>query len=269
MSNGVKPIPHKDHRTYDFHRTFGAPTQIVVNEFDLDPGFTMPNQNADGYPNGCTGYTQADCATDQDKIVYNPVYTYKMTLMMDDQEVGEPCSVLTSLKSTTVYGLMRKDIVDDPALHRRAPYFIIRRLNGSHFDGIVSAMWTKLVSVSVATPWPPSINNAGPDGIVTITDWPLDFTSGHNYKICGVKKIRGVDYLRVKSWQGENVGDKGWLYFDKATIDRLLAYRGAGAFANVHAEPGDIRVVQMTIMETIISYMRLFIKKIGNAISGR
>lgn len=253
IRNGVKPIKYRDHRTYDFQKTFGQAV-LDYSEFTLDAGLTMRDQNAEGLPQGCTGMTQTDCATDQDKLVYEPLFTYKWTLFMEDSPMGSPCSVMASLKSTTVYGLQEKGKEGEELTHRRAPYFIIKRL-GDHFDGIVSAMRLKNISVSVGTPWPSDLERTGKDGIVHIYDWPTEFTSGHNYKICGIKHINGEPYLRVKSWQGAHFGDKGWCYFDRKTTNRLLGYEGAGAFANVKAEKSDIRLVSMTIIQTIISYL--------------
>lgn len=260
IKNGVRPIAYRDHRTYDFHKTFGS-TTLDYSEFSLDSGLTMRDQNADGYPQGCTGYTQTDCATDQDKLVYEPKYTYEKTLMMDGQEPNTPASVMTSLKSTTVYGVQETGKVGEEFTHRRAPYFIIKKL-GNHFDGIVSAMRLKHVSVSCASPWPQDIERAGSDGVVTIYDYPMTFDSGHNYKVCGIKKVGTEPRLIVKSWQGNDFGDKGFCYFSRTQINKLLSYPGSGAFANVHADGTTIQAVTMTIMETIISYLRMIIAKL-------
>src|SRR5882672_11558338 len=106
MKHGVTPLK-PDHRDYSFKRTFGtvAP-QTLPDEYNCDAVFGFPDQNAEGYPYGCTGYCQSELCQDEDGTRYKPDYTYHKTQFMEGtvgQEVG--CDMRDSLKSTIVYGL--------------------------------------------------------------------------------------------------------------------------------------------------------------------
>jgi len=80
MKHGVKK-PRKDYRNYSFHRTFGSTVpNFIQPDFDEDAGLTMPDQNMEGLPFACTGYTQSELCQDMDKSSYKPKYNYEKTL---------------------------------------------------------------------------------------------------------------------------------------------------------------------------------------------
>ena len=270
MKGGVKPIRYKDHRTYDFHRTFGSLPITGKEEFNFDTVKVFPDQNADGSPNGCTSYTQNDIASNEDRVYYDDhLFTYNNTKLIMGVEGEVPCDMLSALKAPVVYGVKSLQMTAEQALdNRRAPYFIVRPL-GDYFDGLISAMMTKEGCLSLATPWFPEFEQTGSDGI---TPLPKDFNenraSWHNWEACGVKVIGGVQYIIAKSWQGSTFGDKGYNYFSRAHINQLLSTQGAGAFGQKHAQPSDIKNVQMTIIETIISFIRMILDKLSKGMSG-
>lgn len=252
IQNGVKQI-RKDHRNYSAHRTFGA-TLVFTDEYNVDAGLTIPNQNTDGYPNGCTGYSQAELCQDQDKKQYRPDFTYKKTLLMDNEQLGEPCDIRTSLKSTKVYGVLGVDESTDleAAKHLRGAYYQVEN-HSDWFDSIRSTITLNKSSVSVATQWFASFGRVGQDGIISETFSP-DF-SWHNYKVCGWKQINGQPYLIVKSWQGSGYGDGGYCYMSRNIINRLLSVSGSGAFIVAQYDPSKIQTVKLDILSTILSYL--------------
>jgi len=268
MNNGVKK-PKIDHRTYSFHRTFGSTVPDMLHpDIDVDAELTMPDQNLEGRPNACTGYTQSELCQDMDMTRYLPKYTYEKTLMMDGLEDGQPCDIYTSLKSTIAYGVTNKGTDDDAFLHRRGAYYQVQKLqNFDWFDSVLSAIRTNLFknhikcSVSIVTPWFACFEKTY-GGIIT-----SDFTTQpvpdvwHNWKIVGQKTINGIPYLKCKSWQGTHYGDNGWHYFSRETFNRLMMIQGTTAFTLAPFDKNNILRVQITIIETILSYLRLLLKK--------
>lgn len=267
MIRGLSPIKFKDHRTYDFHRTFGIATQIP-QEFNFDTIGVFPNQNLDGLPNACTAYTVTGIASNEDKINYDDKdFTYLNTKLMMGVSGDVPCDQMTSLKSGTVYGVKTKPETPDQALnHRRAPYFIVKKLNGSYFDGVLSAMWIKQGTLSIGSPWLPQFETPHANGWVGFFNPPTSFTEGHNWECCGIKIIDGEQMIICKSWQGANYGDKGYCYFDKKNFDDILSVAGIGIFGQKHAEPSDIVLVKEDIITTIISYLYQWLNLLKNGL---
>ncbi len=264
MNKGLKPIKFKDSRTYDFHRTFGVATQPPL-EFNFDRLGIFPNQNLDGYPNGCTAYATNDIASNEDDMYYDDQpFTYANTKMIEGVSGQVPVIQTDALKAGTVYGVKKKIETPDQALtHRRAPYFIVRRLNGSYFDAMVSAMWVRQGALSVGSPWLPQFETIGSGGLITEFPPIKEFIVGHNWAATGVKIINGEPRIICKSWQGPNYGDKGYCYFTKKQIDTLLNIDGIGVFGQKHASPEDIKTVQMSIIEVLISYLQRLIAKLS------
>lgn len=262
IQNGIKPLK-PDHRNYSAKRTFGA-TQVFVDELNLDAGFGFPDQNADGYPNGCTGYTQSELCQDEDKVKYRPDFTYKKTLLMDDQQLGEPCDIKTSLKSTKVYGVQGQNETEQEAFkHIRGAYYQVEKTN-DWFDGIRSSITLNNCSVSVASQWFESFETSiGQDGILPEIFSPS--FSWHNYKCVGWKQINGQPYIILKSWQGKGYGDKGYCYMSRSLCNSLLSVDGAGAFIVAPYDPSKVQTVRLDIISVLLSlYYRLleaFIKK--------
>lgn len=260
IGGGLKPRKYLDHRNFDYHRTFGSITSFV-DSLDLDAGLTMPNQNVPDstwgnppYPNGCTAFTTTDVATDEDKAIYDPGFTYKQTLLIEGSPMGSGCTVQDSMKSATVYGLRATGELPDQALqHRRGPYFEIRPTDGMDwFDSARSALQMNRRSVSVGTQWFPSITYAyggvvNDVVLVPTTDW-------HNYKACGFRNINDIQYIKVKPWVGDKLGDAGFYWFGRIAFNKLMSVDGTGAFTNAHAMPGDILTVKLTIAQTLLSY---------------
>ncbi len=272
MNHGVKPV-RPDSRDLSHTRTFGAITpHTFPDEFNIDAGLTNPDQNADGYPNGCTGYTQSELCTDEDKIVYKPSYTYDKTRFMEGvqgKDVG--CDIRDSLKSTLVYGVQGLDeLTDGQAFqHRRGSYYAVEQAP-DWFDGIRSAL-TKGHSVSMATPWFPEFSSP----INGIVPFPSDFNtrrgSWHNWKVCGWKTIAGIPYLKAKPWIGPNYGDNGFCYFSQPIINKLLDLYYTGAFVVDRYTEDAKPVVLTSLYEVVLSYlyrMLALLQKVGAIITG-
>lgn len=270
IKSAFKPRKYRDPRRYSFPLTFGT-TIVFLDDLDLDAGLTMPDQNSydpifgnPALPNGCTGFTTTDIATDEDHIVYDPRFTYEKTLFMENAPEGAGCQPEDSMKSAVVYGLKAKGETDQQALtHRRGPYFQIHPDAGlDWFDSIRSAMMKNRRSVSMATMWILSWENVGSDAIISVVpSGPLRaFQDWHNWKCSGWKQIGGVPYLRAKTWQGSGYGHGGWAYFSREVINAIFVYDGTEVLTNTKAMPGDVAVVRLTIMQTLLNYLYRFIE---------
>lgn len=276
IKNGFKP-ESTDHRDYSFPRMFGSVT-IFKKELNLDAGLTNRSQNGDGYPNGCTGYAQTDLCVDEDKIIYDPIYTYHKTLFMENKkpDSNQGASLRDSLKSTIIYGVMPVDGKDkNPYAHRRGAYANVRDVTElDAFDDIRSAIQKNNRSVSIGTPWFYEWSATGKDGIIQDIDFlkyskRVLFRNGlalttqhpwHNYKICGWKEINGEPYLIAKVWLGKNWGDNGFCYFSRKTVNMMMQILGTDAFTLVRLTDATIANVKFTTLQFIMSFLRRIVK---------
>ena len=262
MKNGVlKVVP--SHKNYSLHRTFGsiAPEQFTENNFDA--GFPVPDQDAQGLPFGCTGYSQSNLAQDEDKTQYVPKYTYDQTLAEEGifpdspnfEQVG--CSITDSLNSTIVYGLQPVDGTDTPLDHRRGAYYQVEQVDGlDWFDSIRSALQQNQRSISVCTPWYNSFATPFNGVLRAPGTYDTTFASWHDWVCCGWTTIQGVPYLICKSWQGTGYGINGFCYISREIINQLLSVSGTGAFTVAPYVGANVQNVELTILQTVISYLR-------------
>lgn len=268
IKHGINPI-RKDHRDYDHHKTFGTAgfdVTTLPTDLNMDAGISMPNQNLPypefnipALPMGCTGYTQSELGQDEDGQLYNPRFTYDVTLK-DEGIAGETqgCNIRDSLASTIQLGF--QDAQGAVGNCRVAYFNIIAASPLDWFDAIRVAIFStqqEKRSVSIGTPWyaewesPTNGILPSPANIQNIAGLPW-----HNYKIAGWKTINGVPYLLVKSWQGAEYGDAGWAYMPRSVINSVMAVKGTGAFtlsrlAGVSPQPVDLGIVA-----TLVSFIR-------------
>ncbi len=275
-----------DKRDYDFARNFGAVVSFPDN-FNVDSGKSMPDQEADQNPYECTSYTTNDIALDEDNRSYAYGYLYAKALNMAGYPpTQQGMDIREALKASRVYGLLPLDKTPDDladsgesynsdyrhwpaeldveaAYHRRGKYFNVQPLNGDWFDGIRSAIQVNNRSVSVGTPWYPSWNNIGNDGIVSTMPNGTP-TSWHNWKIAGWKTINGVPYLLGKTWQGKDYGDNGWAYFPREVINAVWCIQGTQAFTFGKATSDDLLTIKVDILQTVLAFCyRLLFKLTG------
>lgn len=268
MKNGTRPT-RKDHRDYSLQRTFGSPLKSQIPaEFNFDAGLTNPNQDADGFPLGCTAYTSSELAQDTDKKKYLPKYTYGKTCEIEGIGSDSPqyekmaCGIPDSLKSTIVYGL-DDGFGADPLRNRRGAYYeVLNGATGDHFDAVVSAMWDQQRSVCVGTQWQYEWFNTS-QGIITSLYVPRSESPWHCFKICGVKVIQGVSYLIAKPWIGVQFGDRGFCYFPREVVNKMLSINGSCAYT-LAPYTGQIQTVKLNIITTLISYLRMCLNKLNS-----
>lgn len=245
---------HLKPKAPDFHRVFGA-IEVLPPDFNLDAGLTDFNQNVPNavfgtpaQPEGCTGMTQSDIATDADHIIYSPYFTYQEGCKLANVEVGQPIDLLDSLNSTVVYGLLAlgEQTETQALVHRKAPAYEVKPINGSFFQGMVSAMHVGQGSLSFGGTWYESFDNP-PNNVVTTA---TGTTTGHNFKICGLKTINGTPYLIVKPWIG------GFRYIPEGIINSL----GGEVFALGKPSTIGNPIVRQTVIEALLAYFKDLLK---------
>lgn len=268
------------------HKTFpkfgaAAPTVLPLMEYNFDAGFPIPNQNApDGrfnpalpaLPYGCTGETQSRFVTNEDKLLADPQYTYDATCEMEGHAPDQGCDIRNSAKSLTVYGYRRDG--DTPAqslARKRGAFFVIDLVPGRDwFDSFRLAMRGNQKSISIGTPWFREWATVDVTGLLTslfVYDGnPADY-GWHNHLITGEKTVNGEPTLIDYSWQGENYGDAGVVYFDRATFNKAFDIYGTiGVTPGPVVTPAQVQYVEATIYQQILIYLNAILAIIGKQV---
>lgn len=258
ISHGVNRVS-LDRRDYALHRSIGtvaAPQPMPLREYSYDLGKTMPNQLEDGYPYGCTGYTQAEIAGDEDKSIYKPAYTYEKTCMVEGHPMDRGCDIRISLKVGKVYGVQRIDehTEQEAETHRRGNFFSVDKAQGMDwFDSFRAALRLTKCPISTVTIWFPEWLNPDEKGRLSAFfayDGRPDDYNWHNYKISGEKTIDGQPHLEVKAWTGR------WVYIGRQAFNRAFDIYGTAGFTQSSMLPGDILTIRLTMIEFILYYVR-------------
>lgn len=282
IKNGITPrrfwlplwgyVRYTDHRDIAYHRTVGSvPIPLPTMEYNYDAGFGMPNQNYDGLPNACTGYDNTEVAQDFDHVQYNPAYTYGKTLEMQGLPAGSPCDMRKSLQSTIVYGVQKNDETTDvqAETHRQGPYLNVEQAPGMDwFDSLRSSLRKNPNrSLALATPWFQEWESTPSTGIVTslFVIGDVNNQEWHAHKFCGEKVIDGVQYIYDKSWQGTGIGDGGWLYFDRATVNKVMAISGTEVFIRLPVGMLSAQTIKLDLLELALSYIGMYLARWGSA----
>lgn len=261
MRHGARPIA-LDPRDFSYLRTFKpkfGSIAVIPNELNVDAGFPIPDQNAPNHtfnlppmPDGCTDYTTATVCSDEDGVQYNPGFTESLTHANANGGGDIRASLLTAVK-TGVQAL--GETVAQAGNHKRAAIFRVGQ-NADFFDGIRTVLADNKRPLSCGSPWFPEweadfSKHIAPaftyDGVPAHYPWHnWEITKATAFDTSG-KPIRGGEiFLAVKSWQGTNVYDKGWLYMDRPTINKIFAIFGSGVFTVAKALPGQVQTVGET-----------------------
>lgn len=269
MNSGVLPNPY-DTRDFSFERTFGTATPLELpDEYNADLGIDWPDQNKDGRPNGCTGYTQNELGQDEYGLPFDPGFVYDNTLQIAGLAPNSPVMVRDSFKATKIYGLKRRKVrkgetVPDPVQFRRGAYFDVDKV-GDYFDGVRSALWLNRLhnrTVSAGAPW--FWRKAQGDGTLADFDAKKLPDVWHNFKISGWKTIKGKPYLIVKPWCGRGWGDNGYGYMSRELFNKLFSISGTFLYTQANAKPEDIKTIKIDILEFVLSLYQRLIKTLGS-----
>lgn len=252
-------IPTIDHRDRDFLKTFHPsilagtkPVPVFPESYDTDAGLWMPNQtavnpefpNTEAQPFGCTNYSQCDISSDLDGKLHDPQLLENIThanrnggaQLRDSLIAAKSIGLITGFYNVKAYAPL--------------DYFDAMRL--ASLSGLPEKR-----SVSVGTPWGFAWNEKGIARIVgTINDSISLTMAWHNWKVGGWKTINGVAYLKCKPWMGKTVGDGGWLYFDRATINVIMNLKWTIAFTATNQTPNTIKTIDINTFDYLKSFVR-------------
>ncbi len=239
-------------------RTFGA-TAPNYQPFNLDAGFGFPDQNADGFPEDCTIYTQNELCQDEDKTEYDRSFLKKEVVLKTGHE--GPYDIEDSLEATVVKGVQKVGENEAQAYaHRRGRVFRLEKVPGlDWYDSAISVMQGTGRSLSVAGPWFPEFE-VSTYGILQ-GDFPLtwpDGVPGHNHKVYG---LNADGFLTGKSWQGTHFGNKGEHYWTRPAFNRYLSMAGTGAFM-VSKYTGSVIEIQYGLLYTLKFLLSLYRRKL-------
>lgn len=251
-------IPDIDHRDRDylksFHPNFGAIKPVFPDDFDTDAHLWMPNQNevnsefpnTPAQPTGCTNYTSSDLATDLEGTLHDPAI----------MEAATHANVLGG------YDIRQSLLVAKRIGFIKGFYNIKAYAPLDYFDAIRLASFSGLPekrSVSIGTPWYAEWQWAIGSGKVLM---PMPNSLGyngigwHNWKIGGWRTRNGVTTLRGKPWEGKNIGDQGWVEFDRPTINAVMNLRYTVAFTATHTTPQSVYKIDLAFMEKFQSKLK-------------
>lgn len=264
--SGTRPAQHIA-RVKPFVHAFGAATLQVLPDFNVDPGLTMPDQNADQGFTECVGYTGADHLTDITRHTFMPDFSYAAARYVAGDGPGtNGASFHAGMEGVVALGGALWKDYNYPATYvakDKGELFVSDFANWTDkvktealthaqngirnvltpgmdaFDAVLLAAYQGRRGVSIGTPWmfSPPAQRAGNyrtwdlRGVCETPDLSLNyfFFPWHNYAIKGKKTFDGVPYAIVKSWQGDQIADHGWLYWNRETVNGLLAMPKTGA----------------------------------------
>lgn len=261
MKNGARPLT-PDKRDYSFHHSFGSvgfDTATLPDSFLVDPGFTMPDQdalntmfipNVPPMPEGCTDYGTSEVCIDQDGRLYNPQGTENLTHANASGGGDIRASLMTAVNTGVedAAGIMG---------NKRAALFSVKPAGAlDWFDAMRTAVWINQQekrSCSVGSIWYPDWEESvGANGVLPMPQQIVLNGPWHNYKIDGWVTFNGIPYLRVKSWQGPSYGDHGWAYMSREVCNVIMSMPGACAFTVSMIAPP--RIVDFTFVSQFVAW---------------
>lgn len=215
----------------DFHEQFGSLTTLPTDfnlSLGLYPSFDQNSYNTvfntPAQPMGCTGMATGSVMTNLLKVPINPYFTYQQTCLAEYGSLnGQGCELVYALNEPVTVGLLALgETTTTQALARKTPpWWEVTPINGSLFQGIVSAMSIGGACVSYAGTWWESyespVNGIVPQGTGAHT--------AHNWVFSGVMTINGIPYLIAESFLGANWGGNaerlkgGFCLFSEAEIN--------------------------------------------------
>lgn len=285
--HGARPSRVK-HTDYDFlknHRRFGVSGVRVkfANEFFSDAGLTMPNQNETDaeytpptppMPYGCTDFIQSELPTDITKQIHNPNELEAIT----GANARGGYDIRASLDAARAIGWIKQ-------------YFNVRAAGLiDFFDAfrlaqVAGVNLNEQRSISWGTPWFPSWEDAILKG-KTIMPMPTNdelrdiraqtslfgrfaglwggtsTIPWHNSKLDGWTTKEGTLVYRNKSLQGNQIGEKGFIFFTRDVINMVMTIRGTVAFTASNTEKIDSpQTIDVNTLQWLVSLLQTLIAR--------
>lgn len=264
MNHGTQPCRIK-HTDYDFlsnHLLGSAGTPVFDNEFFADAGLTMPNQDIEDteftpptppMPFGCTDFAQSDISTDLTGTIHNPNDLEAVT----HANKNNGCDIRVSLDAARGLGWFKQYF--NIRSNSTVDWFDAFRL--AHLTGVANS---EKRSITWVTPWFPSWESAIQQGKKVMPQPTLgemknaSSYSWHNSKFDGWTTVDGILVERNKSWQGPSIGNKGFVYFDRATINMVMTIPGTVAFTPSNTPVTNPVTVSLPVLKWVLSVVLTF-----------
>lgn len=241
MQSGTGPT-RKSHKDYS-HRSFGAIQVPFPPSYDTDSHLDMPNQETDGLPYGCTDESQSEVSND---LVQAPATT--------------PFELEAVTHANALGGYdVRQSLLAAKSLGWITGFFNIEAIGQDIFDAVRDAMVsgaTEKRSVSVGSKWFPEFENVDATGILPMPNFAGANFTWHNYACKGWVTIGDQVYLKMKSWQGTEYGDRGWCYMSRPLFNQLMSIPGSVAFTTTKGVLPPIQTISLDWLQWLISNAR-------------
>lgn len=275
--HGTRPSRF-DKRDFSLHRTFPqfgttTPPVLPFEDYTYDIGVQLPDQNVELIPYGCTGETQTDIKTDQDRIPYDAEYTYRETCFMEGHAEDQGCDIRTSVKCLRDYGARPNGKPETEAQNHRSGFsFNVDKVAGRDwFDSFRIALRANKQGISVGTPWFPTWNYYAVEGVLPspsygelkVINADASSFSWHNYALKGEIVKNDEPMLRVKAWGGTHIGDKGWLYMNRDCFNKAFDIYGTIGLVTAKVKPEDIKTIVPELWQLVYTYLNRLLKITG------
>lgn len=279
--------PKKDLRDFQWHKKFGAVSELPTQDFDVWEPLTTFDQGANDL---CTDYSTIGAAEAQfsqildvcfQRAAHNEVAGTPGYIGGADPKqaalavikVGAipqsiaPFNLNDSPSSYADISKYPQNIINEAGADKEFSLYQITPNNGMDlFDSIRSALWQSYQStfkapVMVGTEWQADWLRQ-PGGIINQNDPEYGYTD-HAFVFTGQKTINGILYLKAHLSSGTEWGDQGFFYFTREIVN-LFIY--AQAFAP--GSPSDYKAQQWTILQKIYDILISLLAKIKNQSNG-
>jgi len=287
---GAKPLK-KDLRDRLYHRhvLLGATGAESIPSTPYRASGTVSDRDQ-GTSNFCTNYGVVAMAEREDSEAYSREYNAKCeSEMLGYDMASQGCDMRTALSVPVKYGLLLQNLAPfswkdkgdqfaaDPTNWpgisdtQAAPYkhpaftWIVPNNGMDYFDACRSVLFDKRPNGSLvtATPWFASWENPPTNGILPMP-LPGEQPSGwHCSEEFGQDIVDGQLVIVDNSWQGENFGVRGEVYFTRAVFNYAMSFQGAAAGTLDKIDPDAISPVQKKVLGLLQQVLVLLQKMLG------
>lgn len=249
IHSGLDKI-YPDRRDYSVVHTFGAfagDVQGFPDNFSIFDGRSIADQNAEGLPFACTGYSTTTLGGLEDTTTYSARDFYYATPPNDNG--GRDIRI--SLATAKSRGFL---LPNGTLGAKKGDYY---NCYGSgkidDFQAVQIALWinqNEKRAASIGSWFYPEF--VGVHGVVPTPSFDTRRASLHNWAVTGWKTINGVLYLEALTWQGNYIQ-----YFSREIYNALMRQPYSGAFTLADTPADGVSTVGLTaILDHFVYWFR-------------
>lgn len=260
---GLKELPI-DNRDFPLGGVFGFIdiSEVPKDDFIVTTPFAIKNQ---GDSDLCSAFAVTAVSEDQEGIELLPEYQFFSTKRITGEKEEWGADLRSACKSAVKYGsvpvskygdmkgMPRGYILDErnwpsdidtfAQLHKKETYFAVTGQYDA-FDNIRCALWQhrdNKSSIVTGAVWKNGWLDQSYNGV--IPDIAGD-GFGHAFKIFGQKIINGEPHLIAQLSNGNEIGDRGYFYFNRTITNRELTKYGLFMFKDISREDAEYYLAQ-------------------------